>query len=75
MAFPGQYQCVASNVVTYISATTSLIMETTTPHAPYNISVTTRHFDATVSWLPAFNSGLPLRYVLWYKRLGRDKGG
>ena len=24
-------------------------------------------------WLPAFNSGLPLQYVLWFKRLGRDK--
>ena len=45
----------------------------TTPHAPYNLSVTTSHFSATVSWLPAYNAGLPLQYVLWFKRLGRDK--
>ncbi|KAK2156896.1 hypothetical protein LSH36_202g01008, partial [Paralvinella palmiformis] len=64
----GVYECVASNVVTSVITTALLIIELTTPHAPYNLSVSTTQYTAKVSWLPAYDGGYPQHYVLWYKR-------
>jgi hypothetical protein len=64
----GSYECVASNPVTNVIATSLLIIELTSPHAPYNVSVRTSHSSAVVSWLPAYDGGHPLHYVLWYQR-------
>ena len=40
---------------------------------PYNLSVTTSHFSATATWIPAYFPGVSLLYELWFKRLGRDE--
>lgn len=66
----GFYECIATNVVASIVATTQLIIEHTTPHAPYNVSVETDSFSAVVTWLPAYDGGHPQHYVLWFKVLG-----
>ena len=42
-----------------------IIVTVTTPHAPYNLSVSTTQYTAKVSWLPAYDGGYPQHYVLW----------
>ena len=37
----------------------------TSPHAPYNVTVTASFTSAVVSWLPGYDGGHPLHYVLW----------
>jgi len=37
----------------------------TSPHAPYNVTVITSFTSAIVSWLPGYDGGHPLHYVLW----------
>lgn len=37
----------------------------TTPHAPYNVTVTTSLFTAKVQWMPAYDGGLEQNYVIW----------
>lgn len=63
----GYYQCVASNEVATIMASTQLVVEGTQPHAPYNITVNTTEFSAVVSWLPGYNGGLDYKqeYTIW----------
>ncbi|XP_013395368.1 protein turtle-like isoform X2 [Lingula anatina] len=64
----GKYECVAKNVVTTVITSTLLIIEMTTPHAPYNVTVTTTQFSAKIDWKPAYDGGYPQRYVIWFKR-------
>ncbi|KAI0211548.1 Protein turtle [Lamellibrachia satsuma] len=44
-----------------------VVLPATTPHAPYNLSVSTTQFAATISWLPGYNGGFRQHYVLWYR--------
>ncbi|XP_013395358.1 protein turtle-like [Lingula anatina] len=64
----GKYECVAKNAVTTVITSTLLIIEMTTPHAPYNVTVTTTQFSAKIDWKPAYDGGYPQRYVIWFKR-------
>jgi len=40
----------------------------TSPHAPYNVTVSTSFSSAVVSWLPGYDGGHRLHYVLWSVR-------
>lgn len=54
----GEYECVASNEVATLVASTKIIVEGTRPHAPYNITASCAVFSVTLSWLPGY-SGRP----------------
>lgn len=64
----GFYQCVASNEVATISASTQLIVEGTQPHAPYNVSGTATQFAVSLTWLPGYSGGPDYKqdYTIWW---------
>ncbi|XP_052803982.1 uncharacterized protein LOC128234061 isoform X2 [Mya arenaria] len=69
----GVYECEARNEVRTIVTSTEIVIQTTspkgpdtTPHAPYNISVETQLFAATVRWIPAYSSSLQY-FKIWYR--------
>lgn len=43
----------------------SVAIPVTTPHAPYNLTVTTDWFSARISWIPAYNGGNDQFFVIW----------
>ncbi|XP_064471157.1 protein turtle-like isoform X2 [Ornithodoros turicata] len=67
----GRYECVLQNDVATLVTSTLLLVESTTPHAPTNVSVNTSAFAATVSWLPGYDGGHAQTYVLWYRLVGQ----
>ncbi|GAB1598970.1 uncharacterized protein LOC106876426 isoform X4 [Argonauta hians] len=69
----GDYECIATNQITSIVIGTKLIIEKTTPHAPYNVTVTTSLFTAKVQWMPAYDGGLEQNYVIWFRNSGLIK--
>ncbi|XP_018406944.1 PREDICTED: protein turtle-like isoform X4 [Cyphomyrmex costatus] len=71
----GFYQCVASNEVATISASTQLIVEGTQPHAPYNVSGTATQFAVTLIWLPGYSGGPDYKqdYTIWYRESGTSE--
>ncbi|XP_077524695.1 protein turtle-like isoform X4 [Amblyomma americanum] len=69
----GRYECVLQNDVATLVTSTLLLVESTTPHAPTNVSVNTSAFAATVSWLPGYDGGHPQTYVLWYRLVGQGE--
>ncbi|CAL7934635.1 unnamed protein product [Xylocopa violacea] len=68
----GFYQCIASNEVATISASTQLIVEGTQPHAPYNLSGNASEFSVTLTWLPGYSGGPDYKqdYTIWYRESG-----
>ncbi|XP_022903415.1 protein turtle isoform X4 [Onthophagus taurus] len=68
----GFYQCVASNEVATIVATTQLVVEGTQPHAPYNLTGTATEFAVTLSWLPGYSGGPDYKqdYSIGYREAG-----
>ncbi|XP_076374609.1 protein turtle isoform X3 [Megalopta genalis] len=68
----GFYQCIASNEVATISASTQLIVEGTQPHAPYNVSGTATEFSVTLTWLAGYSGGPDYKqdYTIWYRESG-----
>ncbi|XP_026668708.1 protein turtle isoform X4 [Ceratina calcarata] len=71
----GFYQCVASNEVATILASTQLIVEGTQPHAPYNVTGTATEFSVTLSWLPGYSGGPDYKqdYTIWYRESGTSE--
>uniref|UniRef100_T1JAP3 Protein turtle n=1 Tax=Strigamia maritima TaxID=126957 RepID=T1JAP3_STRMM len=67
----GYYECVVQNDVATLVVGTLLLVESTTPHAPTNVSVNTSTFEATVSWLPAYDGGFAQHYLVWYRESSR----
>ncbi|XP_043474401.1 protein turtle-like isoform X2 [Leptopilina heterotoma] len=65
----GYYQCVASNEVATITASTQLIIEGTQPHAPFNITGTATQFSVKLSWSPGYSGGPDYKqdYTVWYR--------
>ncbi|XP_067132158.1 protein turtle-like isoform X17 [Centruroides vittatus] len=63
----GQYECVLENEIATLVTSTLLLVESTTPHAPTNLSVNTSSFSATLNWLPAYDGGYEQTYVIWYR--------
>ncbi|XP_053409115.1 uncharacterized protein LOC123561484 isoform X2 [Mercenaria mercenaria] len=62
----GVYECEASNEVRKIVVSTLLTVQNTTPHAPYNVSVQTDLFTATLTWIASYSS-TPQNFVIWYR--------
>ncbi|GCB71406.1 hypothetical protein scyTo_0001555 [Scyliorhinus torazame] len=64
----GQWECVATNVVTSITASTHLTVIGTSPHAPTNIRVTATMTSANASWDPGYDGGYEQTFTVWVKR-------
>ncbi|XP_024943849.1 protein turtle [Cephus cinctus] len=71
----GHYQCVASNEVATIMATTQLIVEGTQPHAPYNVTGVASEFQVNLTWLPGYSGGPDYKqdYTIWYREAGTSE--
>ncbi|XP_061164705.1 uncharacterized protein LOC133173705 isoform X4 [Saccostrea echinata] len=63
----GRYECQAENEVKTIVVGTDLIIQMTTPHAPYNVTVIPDWFSARISWIPAYNGGNDQFFMIWYR--------
>src|SRR5687767_4602999 len=64
----GIYQCVVANEVATISTSTQLVVEGTTPHAPYNVTTNASEFAVTLQWLPGYSGGPDYmqNYAIWF---------
>ncbi|KAG7471342.1 hypothetical protein MATL_G00123590 [Megalops atlanticus] len=62
----GEWECVATNVVTSITASTRLFVIGTSPHAPANIHVSVSMTSANVSWQPGYDGGFEQTFSVWY---------
>ncbi|XP_076629101.1 protein turtle isoform X5 [Colletes latitarsis] len=71
----GFYQCIASNEVATISASTQLIVEGTQPHAPYNVTGAATEFSVTLTWLPGYSGGPDYKqdYTIWHREAGTSE--
>ncbi|RWS31959.1 protein turtle-like protein [Leptotrombidium deliense] len=63
----GNYECVLENEIATLVTRTLLLVDSTTPHAPTNVSVNTSAFAATVTWQPAYDGGYEQTYTIWYR--------
>ncbi|KAK3106932.1 hypothetical protein FSP39_003286 [Pinctada imbricata] len=63
----GKYECEASNDFATIVVVTELIIQDTTPHAPYNITTIPDWFSVRLSWIPAYNGGSKALFLIWYR--------
>lgn len=68
----GFYQCIVSNEVATITASTQLIIEGTQPHAPHNLTGTATENSVTISWSPGYSGGPDFKqdYTVWYREAG-----
>uniref|UniRef100_A0A8C2H5S8 Immunoglobulin superfamily, member 9Bb n=1 Tax=Cyprinus carpio TaxID=7962 RepID=A0A8C2H5S8_CYPCA len=64
----GEWECVASNVATSITASTHLLVIGTSPHAPAKVHVWVSTTSANVSWEPSYNGGFEQTFSVWVKR-------
>ncbi|XP_072548265.1 protein turtle homolog B isoform X2 [Salminus brasiliensis] len=62
----GEWECVATNVVTSITASTRLFVIGTSPHAPANVHVSASTTSANVSWEPGYDGGFEQTFSVWY---------
>ncbi|XP_051719377.1 protein turtle homolog B isoform X5 [Ctenopharyngodon idella] len=62
----GEWECVATNVVTSITASTRLFVIGTSPHAPTNVHVSASTSSANVSWEPGYDGGFEQTFSVWY---------
>ncbi|XP_058866115.1 protein turtle homolog B isoform X2 [Acipenser ruthenus] len=64
----GEWECVATNVVTSITASTHLLVIGTSPHAPAHVRVSASTSSANVSWDPGYDGGFEQTFSVWVKR-------
>ncbi|XP_052253632.1 protein turtle-like isoform X2 [Dreissena polymorpha] len=64
----GIYECEAQNPVRIIVTSTEIIIQNTTPYAPYNVTVETDLFTAKLRWLPAYSS-TPQYFIIWFRSI------
>ncbi|KAM3830683.1 protein turtle homolog B [Vipera latastei] len=64
----GEWECVATNIVTSIMASTHLTVIGTSPHAPSNVRVAVSMTSANVSWEPGYDGGYEQTFSVWMKR-------
>ncbi|KAK3759821.1 hypothetical protein RRG08_018494 [Elysia crispata] len=64
----GRYECRAINNIATVVKVTNLRIDKTTPHAPFNLTVTPGTFNVTVTWEPAHDGGTAQQYTLWFRR-------
>ncbi|XP_072320369.1 protein turtle homolog B [Eucyclogobius newberryi] len=62
----GEWECVATNVVTSITASTRILVIGTSPHAPGNIHVFPLTTSANVSWELGYDGGFEQTFSVWY---------
>uniref|UniRef100_A0A8D0EDJ4 Immunoglobulin superfamily member 9B n=1 Tax=Salvator merianae TaxID=96440 RepID=A0A8D0EDJ4_SALMN len=62
----GEWECVATNIVTSITASTHLTVIGTSPHAPGNVRVAVSMTSANVSWEPGYDGGYEQTFSVWY---------
>ncbi|KYO38969.1 hypothetical protein Y1Q_0022570 [Alligator mississippiensis] len=62
----GEWECVATNIVTSITASTHLTVVGTSPHAPSNVRVVVSMTSANVSWEPGYDGGYEQTFSVWY---------
>ncbi|KAB1255062.1 Protein turtle-like protein B [Camelus dromedarius] len=62
----GEWECVATNVVTSITASTHLTVTGTSPHAPGSVRVQVSMTAANVSWEPGYDGGFEQTFSVWY---------
>ncbi|XP_073791472.1 protein turtle homolog B isoform X12 [Danio rerio] len=62
----GEWECVASNVATSITASTHLLVIGTSPHAPAKVHVTVSTTSANVSWDSSYDGGFEQTFSVWY---------
>ncbi|XP_018083170.1 protein turtle homolog B isoform X3 [Xenopus laevis] len=65
----GEWECVASNVVTSITASAHLTVIGTSPHAPSNVRVVVSMNTANVSWEAGYDGGFDQTFSVWYDAL------
>ncbi|GFR92354.1 protein turtle [Elysia marginata] len=64
----GRYECRAINNIATVVKVTDLRIDKTTPHAPFNVTVTPGTFNVTITWEPAHDGGTTQQYTLWFRR-------
>ncbi|XP_043937066.1 protein turtle homolog B [Protopterus annectens] len=64
----GEWECIATNVVTSITTSTHLTVIGTSPHAPTNVRVTASMTSANVSWDPGYDGSFEQTFSVWVKR-------
>ncbi|CAM5121158.1 unnamed protein product [Natator depressus] len=64
----GEWECVATNVVASITASTHLTVIGTSPHAPCSVHVVVSMTSANVSWEPGYDGGYEQTFSVWTKR-------
>ncbi|XP_039190483.1 protein turtle homolog B isoform X3 [Crotalus tigris] len=62
----GEWECIATNIVTSITASTHLTVIGTSPHAPSNVRVAVSMTSANVSWEPGYDGGYEQTFSVWY---------
>ncbi|XP_035753390.1 protein turtle homolog B [Egretta garzetta] len=62
----GEWECVATNVVASITASTHLTVVGTSPHAPTSVHVVVAMTSANVSWEPGYDGGYEQTFSVWY---------
>ncbi|KAM4727216.1 protein turtle homolog B-like isoform 4-T4 [Anableps anableps] len=62
----GEWECVATNVATSITASTHVQVIGTSPHAPTSIRVATSSTWANVSWEASYDGGFQQTFSVWY---------
>ncbi|XP_026564909.1 protein turtle homolog B, partial [Pseudonaja textilis] len=62
----GEWECIATNIVTSITASTHLTVIGTSPHAPSNVRVGVSMTSANVSWESGYDGGYEQTFSVWY---------
>ncbi|XP_054162943.1 protein turtle-like [Oppia nitens] len=71
----GKYDCVLDNIIATLVTSTTLLVDSTTPHAPTNVSVNTSAFAATVTWVPNHDGGHQQHFSIRYRFSDEDETG
>uniref|UniRef100_A0AAV2MRP7 Immunoglobulin superfamily, member 9b n=1 Tax=Knipowitschia caucasica TaxID=637954 RepID=A0AAV2MRP7_KNICA len=69
----GGWECLASNRVATVSASTVVMVLGTSPHTVSSVTVKAEMNQANVSWVPGFDGGFTQKFTVWVKRASRGK--
>ncbi|XP_053702534.1 protein turtle homolog B-like isoform X6 [Synchiropus splendidus] len=64
----GEWECVATNVATSITASTHVQVIGTSPHAPSSVHAVASSTWANVTWESGYDGGFPQTFSVWLKR-------
>ncbi|XP_067350645.1 protein turtle homolog B-like isoform X3 [Channa argus] len=62
----GEWECVATNVATSITASTHVQVIGTSPHAPTSVRVVASSSWANLSWVAGYDGGFQQTFSVWY---------